>query len=164
MKQFKDMNGRTWEVSMNVAALKRVRDLLDIDLMQLPIVDENDPEASLLHRLGTDPVVLVDVLFVMVKPQADATGVTDDQFAEALGGDALADGSEALIAECISFYRPAVRETLMKLREKTQAMDAALIQQLKTAMEDPALDEAIREAAGLPSGDAPESSASTPAR
>ena len=104
----------------------------------------------------------VDLLQVTVKPQADAAGISDEQFAEALGGDALDAAAESLMSECIDFFRPGVRENLAKLREKTKAMDAAMMRQLEAAIDDPGLNEAIRQAAGLPSGAAPASSGSTP--
>ena len=169
MRTFSDTNGREWSVSMNVAALKRVRDLLGIDLMDLPAMEQKQPEQGLLHRLGTDPVLLVDVLYVLVKPQADAAGVSAEQFGEALGGDALEHATDTFMREVVGFFRGGVRDALTTVLDKAKQVDGLMLDQLAAAVNDPALDEAIREAAGLPgagiaSGDAPASSASTPAR
>jgi hypothetical protein len=166
MKTFTDTANHEWTVSVNVAALKRVRDLCGVDLMELPSFDQDDPTGSLLHRLGSDPVLLVDVLYAVIKPQADERGVSDEQFAEALGGDALADATDALISECVGFFRGGVRDALTKVMEKAKKADAILMEQLAKAVADPALDAAIDEAvrqAGSASGDAPASSESTPA-
>lgn len=163
MKTFTDTTGREWQVSMNITALKRVRDLLDIDLMQLPVFDQKQPEAGLLYRLGNDPVELVNVLFALVKPQADAAGVSDEAFGEALGGDALSDATEAFMAEMVGFFPQGVRDALMTVLQKAKTVEGLMLDQLATAINDPALDEAIKEAAGIVSGDAAASSASTPA-
>ncbi|MEM8738084.1 MAG: hypothetical protein AAGG38_06350 [Planctomycetota bacterium] len=164
MKTFNDTTGRQWNVSMNVSALKRVRDLLDIDLMQLPVFDQKQPETGLLYRLGNDPVELVNVLFALVKPQADAAGVSDEAFGEALGGDALGEATEAFMAEVVGFFPRGVRDALLTVMEKAKTVEGMMLDQLATAINDPALDEAIKEAAGIASGDAGASSGSTPAR
>ena len=54
MRQFKDNAGRDWNLAVNVAGIKRLRDLLDVDLMQVI-------EGDLLQRLYADPILLVDV-------------------------------------------------------------------------------------------------------
>jgi hypothetical protein len=165
VKTFTDNTGHEWTVSVNVASLKRVRDLVGVDLMELPSFDQASPAGSLLHRLGSDPILLVDVLFATLKPQADERGVSDEQFAEALGGDALANATDALIIECVGFFRGGVRTALQTVLDKAKKADAILMEQLAAAVADPALDAAIDEAvkqAGSASGGAPASSASTP--
>jgi len=52
MKTFTDNAGRSWTVALNVDALKRVRSLCDVDLMQ--IVSDG---GKLLDRLMADPVL-----------------------------------------------------------------------------------------------------------
>ncbi|MBU0717313.1 MAG: hypothetical protein KJ749_03615, partial [Planctomycetes bacterium] len=59
-----------------------VKGLLDVNLLEL---EAGDP--PLLTRLGTDVILLCDVIFALVKPQADTSGVTDEQFGAALGGE-----------------------------------------------------------------------------
>jgi len=98
MKRFTDARGRDWTVEINVSAIRRVRDLLDIDLTAL---DEQD--GALIKTLHDDPITLVDVLYVICKPQADRDGITDVQFGEGMAGDAIAHATEALIGEIINF-------------------------------------------------------------
>ena len=57
MKTFTDNAGRTWTVQVNVAAVKRVRGLVGIDLYKL--VDDG---FQALAKLVSDPVQLADVL------------------------------------------------------------------------------------------------------
>ena len=80
MKTFTDSAGRTWTVSLTIDAAKRVKGLLDVNLLEL---EAGDP--PLLTKLGTDVILLCDVIFALVKPQADAAGVSDEQFGAALG-------------------------------------------------------------------------------
>ena len=81
MKSFTDNKGRTWTLEVNVAAIKRVRGLCKVDLNSIVEVDsENRPTAHLLEQLSSDPVLLVDVLYAICKPEADKLGVSDEDF------------------------------------------------------------------------------------
>ena len=99
MRTFKDAEGRLWEVAINVAAVKRCRGLLGVDLFGL--IDE---KLEGLGNLLGDPVALVDVLYVLVKGQADALGITDEQFGAGLGGDTITAATEAFMGELIDFF------------------------------------------------------------
>ena len=61
MKTFTDNAGNTWSLSITVDAVKRVRSLLNVNLMDVI-------EGTLLEKLSADPVLLCDVLFAVVKP------------------------------------------------------------------------------------------------
>ena len=102
MKTFKDNAGRTWQIAMNVTAAKRVRSILDVDLLQLGS-EAGNPADHLFTRLHTDPCFLVDVLYVVCKPEADAQGITDEQFGEAMAGDAIDQATKALLEEIVGF-------------------------------------------------------------
>ena len=82
MRTFKDNAGRTWSLTLNVWTVKKVRDLLAVDLLDL---GESGNKPGLLVRLISDPVLLVDVLYVVCKDQADAAGITDEQFGRGIG-------------------------------------------------------------------------------
>ena len=68
MKTFTDSSGRTWTIAVTVDAIKRVEGL--IKGVNLANLTSGDP--PLLTRLETDVVLLCDVIFALVKPQADA--------------------------------------------------------------------------------------------
>jgi len=84
MKTFTDNANRTWTVLMNLDTAKRVNSLLGVNLLE---ADKGDPTP--LQRLATDLMFICDVVYVAIKPQADKLGITDVQFAEAMGGDAM---------------------------------------------------------------------------
>jgi len=102
MRSFKDNADRTWTVTLNIYAVKKVRDLLQVDLLDLG-GEEAKPGAGLLYRLIADPVLLVDVLYVVCKEQADGAGVSDEQFGRAMAGDAIDAATRAFLEELADF-------------------------------------------------------------
>lgn len=104
MKTFTDVGGRTWSVVVNVAAVKRVRDLLGLDPLE---IDKFFPKV-----LG-DLVTACDVLYAVCKPEADARGISDSDFGAALAGDVIETAVRALVEELIDFFpRSEVRTSL----------------------------------------------------
>lgn len=108
MQTFRDNAGRTWAVSVDVAAIKRVRALAGFDL--LSVVD-----GKAVDRLIADPVLLCDVLCAVCRPEAERLGVTDEDFGRAMAGDAIEHATQALLEELISFCpNPRDRKRLRK--------------------------------------------------
>ena len=127
MKTFSDNAGRTWTIDLTIGAAKRVRDLLRIDLLAPLVVKRRKrPDGSvrktlpLVTRLQLDVVALIDVIYVLIKPQADAQGVTDEQFGQALGGEAACAAHEAFMGEWRGFFHQLRREA------EAKAIDAQL--------------------------------------
>lgn len=98
MPYFKDNQGRSWEVAVNVTSIKRVRELLKVNLLE--VVD-----GALLEQLYRDPILLCDVVYAICKPQADAANVSDSQFGEGLAGDAIEAASQALLDGIVGFFQ-----------------------------------------------------------
>ena len=113
MHSFVDNSQRTWEVAINVAAVKRIRGLLGIDLYSL--VDDGFKSLS---KLVSDPVTLADVLYCLCKDQADKQSITDEDFGRALAGDAITVAADAFVEELIDFFPDArARSSLRKAIE-----------------------------------------------
>jgi len=157
MKTFKDNAGRTWTITVNVDAIKRVRDLLDEDLLDVKQV---------LQRLMIDPILLCDVIYCVCKPQADVEKISDVDFAQAMGGDAIAQAKTALVEELVNFSPdPRDRENLGIAIGKFNAMTDRAREMIKTRLDSPRLSEEIEaalSAVGSSFGNSPESSGSTP--
>jgi hypothetical protein len=102
MKTFTDNAGRIWTVAINVAAVKRVRGLLGVDLYKL-MDDGFKPMAALV----SDPVQLADVLYCLCKEETDARQVSDEDFGRALAGDAITLAADAFVEELIDFFPDA---------------------------------------------------------
>lgn len=118
MPSFKDTTGREWLVVVNVAQVKRVREQLKINL-----ADPN--EGNLLEQL-TDPVTFVDVLFVLCQSQAKEAGVSDVQFGESMGGDALDEALMALGGALADFFRGPKRAIWLNAVKLTRKHLAAI--------------------------------------
>ena len=113
MHSFVDNSRRTWEVAINVTAVKRIRGLLGIDLYSL--VDDGFKSLS---KLVSDPVSLADVLYCLCKDQADKQSISDEDFGRALAGDAITQAADAFVEELIDFFPDArARASLRKAIE-----------------------------------------------
>jgi len=102
MKTFTDAEKRTWELTVNVNTIKRVRDLLGVDLLDAA-------NGDLFSRLADDACLLVNVIYALVKPAADAAKVSDEDFGRAMVGDVLDAASAALVQDLLDFFPRAQR-------------------------------------------------------
>jgi len=139
MKTFRT-GKHTWDLSLNVAKMKRVKSLTDIDLMS--VID--NPEV--LHQLTNDPMKLVDVLFAVIKPQADAVGVTDEDFAGDLDGEAIETGVSALLEALVDFFPGARRAMLRRVMDKANKYCHEADAKLQAMLNDGTIDKAIDDA------------------
>lgn len=136
MAKFLDGAGRSWDVAISVGVIRRVRDRLGIDLSKLV---EN--EFAVLQQVVTDPVVLCDVLYVMVEPQAAGAGVSAVEFGEALTGDAIEGAADALYEAFANFSPSRIRVPLLALAQKGREIQTAAATRAREAIE--ALPEAV---------------------
>lgn len=127
MRTFQDSAGRTWTVAVNVDAVKRVRDLLKEDLLDLE---------GVFPRLLIDPILLCDVIFCVCKPQADAQGVSDFDFARAMAGDVIAHAKAAMVEELVDFFpEPSQREMIRLALEKYGELTKRMVTLMKAKLE-----------------------------
>lgn len=125
MKSFKDTEGREWVVEVHVTAIKRVQGLLGLDLYAL--VDDGFKG---LGELLAHPVKLVDVIYVLCKPQADERGITDEDFGRAMRGDAIGAAADAFLEEYVDFFRGPQRAALREVIAKARAVEAKVTSRL----------------------------------
>jgi hypothetical protein len=122
---FRDSEGRTWKLKMTLGVARRVADELGIDLLDLTSA-QKDGE-PLMTRLGVDLSLLVDVLYLMVKPQADQQGVDSETFGESLDGDTIAEARTAFWEALSDFFR-RLRPGTAKAIEKQEALTRKAIE------------------------------------
>jgi hypothetical protein len=109
MQTFRDNAGRSWTVAIDVATVKRVRSMIGFDL--LSVLDGNG-----VDKLVSDPVLLVDVVYAVCRPDADRLGVTDEDFGRAMAGDAIELATKALLEDLVSFCpNPRDRKRMQKV-------------------------------------------------
>ena len=146
MKTFVDNAGRTWTVAINVDAIKRVRDMADVNLLEVI-------EGKLLERLIGDPVLLCDVIYSVCKPEADAKTITDVDFGRAMAGDAIDGATTALLEELVDFFPQGRRRVLAKALAKLRKFETAALNAVELRLDSPELERRL--AADLAALDAP---------
>ena len=139
MKTFTDNAGRPWTIAINVDAIKRVRGLLGVDLMDAV-------EGKLIQNLLENPILLCDVVYCLVKAQADSAGVSDEDFGRSMGGDAIDLATAAMLEELVGFFPPRRRALLTKALEKFRLLEQTAIQKAGQRLDDPALMKRMDEA------------------
>jgi hypothetical protein len=160
MKTFTDNTGRTWTVTVNVEAIKRVRGLLNVNLLEVL-------DGKLLEQLAGDPILLCDLVYALCKPEADAKGVCDEDFGRAMAGDAIDGATTALLEELVGFFPKERRRLLAKALGKLRTLEAMALKAAEERLDSPALEKEMAAALaklGDSSGNSPASSASTPDR
>ena len=164
MKTFTDNTGRTWTLLVNVATIKRVRALCGVDLNSIIEVEDGKPTTKLLERLSTDPVLLVDVIYAVCRPECEQKGVSDEDFGAAMAGDAIEQATSALMDEVIDFFPEAKRLAFRKILSASRRFEEMARKRLAAAMADSGFEDRVvselERLTGL-SPNAPESSEST---
>ena len=143
MKSFTDNLGRTWTLVVNVIAIKRVRALCNVDLNAIIEVEDGKPSARLLERLSGDPVLLVDVLYAVCKPECDQRNITDENFGAAMAGDAIDHATSALLDEVIDFFPEAKRLALKKILSATRRFAQVARTRMETLLADGAFEDEL---------------------
>ena len=154
MKTFNDAAGRTWTIALNLGTAMSVKSKLGIDLLR---PEDGDP--PLLTQLGTDEMLLGEVLCALLESQFEKHNVTDADVRMAFDGSTLLAAQKAFYEELVDFFRSRGRSD----RAKAVAAQMQLIDKATSAIEAKIsamdLDNLID---GALSGTWPGSSASTP--
>ena len=143
MHTFTDTAGRVWSMAISTHTIKRVRTLLSVDLMEFV-------EGELMAKLMGDVVLFVDVLYACCKPEADARGVTDEQFGQAMSGDVLLQAEEALAESLFSISHPSRRQAARTAWEKFKALRERTGELAVVRLNDPAINRKLEEILNRP--------------
>lgn len=119
MAKFTDRKGREWDLSLDLAIVRRVEKETGINL---GIADE-----SLFRTLAADLFALGGLLYSILKPQIEARKLSEDDFAAGLAGEALESAACALVEAMTDFFPPKKAAVMKAATAKLSAMtDAAL--------------------------------------
>lgn len=129
MHTFKDENGKEWVVRLDGPKVREARKL-GIDLAAV--------DGSAVQKL-TDPVLLVDTLWILCRTQAQAANVSDVLFGEVLVGDAIECATDALIEAINDFFPLRLREQMRKMHAQMKATREAAMDQAMDSLADPTL-------------------------
>lgn len=134
MSRFKDANHREWHLDITVNELRRVKKMVDLDLLDLE-------EGRTIARLANDPILLVDVLWILCEDQAQKEGITDEQFGRSLRGEVIEHATEALFEALTDFFPPQRQILLRKLIETARTMGQKERALVEMYVNSPALEE-----------------------
>lgn len=143
MQTFTDTAGRVWSLAISTHTVKRVRTLLSVDLMEFV-------EGTLMGKLMGDIVLFVDVLYAICKPEADARGVTDEQFGQAMSGEVIEVAEEALAEALFTFSHPSRREAARTAWGKAKQLRARASDLAVVRLNDPEMDRRLEEILNAP--------------
>jgi len=137
---FTDTTGRDWRVALDVTTVKTVRDRAEVDLADL----EQAPKT--FAQLADDPVLLVDVLYLVCQSEASDRDVSPEDFGRSLAGDAIEHATAALEEAICDFFPRGKRSLLQRLRKKLDQVREKTVDLIETNLQDPEIDEAINQA------------------
>ncbi|MCC7350216.1 MAG: hypothetical protein IT446_06570 [Phycisphaerales bacterium] len=153
MKTFTDAAGRTWTIALTLGTAMTVKGKLDIDLLQ--------PEAGevpLLTRLGTDELLLGEVICALLEGQFQTHKVTADDVRTSFDGRTLLAAQKAFYDELIDFFQSRGRTDRARAIAKQMALIEAAVMAMEMRIDALDIDATIR---GAMSGASPGLSAST---
>lgn len=122
--------GKEWKVTLDAPTIREVRSECKVDFGKL--------DGSVFNQLDQDPVLLVDVLWVVCRSQSN--GMTDRQFGELLVGDAIGDATKALTDAWLDFFPAGKRLLLHSLSDKQAALTEKATALAMAKIDDPNLE------------------------
>lgn len=125
MTTWRDAEGRSWDMRITVGTIRRVKATCGVDLTD--VMPREGQGETALERLAGDVVLLVDTIYCVVQPDAEKRGITDEQFAEGLRGDAIDDATTALIQGIAEFFPAKKKDLLLALVAKGEALQEAAL-------------------------------------
>jgi len=117
MHIFKDNAGRDWSLSLTIGNAMMVKERLGIDLLQPEV---GDP--PLLTRLGTDEILLAQVIAALLESQFELHKVDAKQIYQCFDGPTFARAHEAFYEELIDFFLSRGRNDRAKAVAKQKKM------------------------------------------
>lgn len=110
MREYRDELGRAWKLTINVTQAERVKEALNVDLLNL--------YGETAGKLFSNPPLFVDVLHTLCRDQCAAESIDPVSFAEGLVGDAIERAADALMDAVADFFPSRKRKTLQAIKTK----------------------------------------------
>jgi hypothetical protein len=122
---FAASNGQRFTIEINTAAVKKIRQRHQLDLL-----DVVTNEQKTLERLTGDPVLLIEIVADLCEAQANDRGLSPEDFAALLTGDGIAQAADALFMAISFFFPTPQRQTIQNAWQLTKQLSdhAARIQ------------------------------------
>ncbi len=136
MQKFVDRKSNVWIVEIDTSTLRRVKAVTGVNLLECV-------EGDLIERLSSDVLLLVDVLYAILQPQADQQQITDEQFGEGLAGDVITDATTALLEAMVAFFPEPRRRLLKTAAAKYAAVQTKAMEMVQAKLDSPELEKQL---------------------
>lgn len=156
--QFTDGKGRAWLIEITIGKINRVSRLTGIHLEQpVPLSEQasEQEQLPLLAKLSLDLPLFCGVLFALIQDQAEKQGVSEEDFLDAMTGEACQRAQDSFWEEYADFFhqmprlpfaqvarqaidlsQDAVEQTAETAKTTLQSQKQAMRQILREAAED----------------------------
>jgi len=130
MPVFKDSKDREWIVTINLGTCRRTKSATGFDFLA------SDENSNPLLKLASDYLLLADVLWTIVEPQATNLKVSVEDFIESLSGDCIENAVNAIAEAYVNFTpNPQRRELLLKLWTKIKSIEKTMLERAEKQVE-----------------------------
>ena len=136
MQKFVDRKSNVWLVEIDTSTLRRVKAVTGVNLLECV-------EGDLIERLSSDVLLLVDVRYAILQPQADQQQITDEQFGEGLAGDVITDATTALLEAMVAFFPEPRRRLLKTAAAKYAAVQTKAMEMVQAKLDSPELEKQL---------------------
>ena len=168
MREFRDDQGRPWQVALTVASALRIRDNVTID-----VVDEASGErkavpfdmvdaaniSQTFQVLRSQYAKIGEILYALLTKQVEAKSLTREDFLDGLRGDSLDAATKALEQELVDFFPQRLRKMIGLLASKMDEVQNEMLDRAEAGLEKATI-ESLAGVSGMPSGKPQESSES----
>ena len=153
MREFKDLEDRMWRLQITFREVKKVlKDTGD----EVNLANALDDDCALLTKLATDPMVLMQVLYILVEDQIKSVRNCDHaegaecvecerDFGGAMAGDGIEAATKALLEELADFFRPAQREVMRAMLRRIDGLEKKATRAMVAVVEGPAIEKMLQE-------------------
>lgn len=163
MREFRDDQGRPWQVALTVAAAMRVKELVTVDVegekKPFDIVDISSISQT-MQVLRGQYTTIAETLYAIVRKQVEDKKLTKEDFLDGLRGDSLDAAAQALEQELVDFFPWRLRKMVGLLAAKMQEATTELMSRAEATLATASVSDLVDQS-GMPSGRPPESSAFT---
>jgi hypothetical protein len=117
MAKFKDRDGREWSIALDYLVVEKVESATGFNILDL-----FDPKVA----KDLTGLKLLAILWAICESEAESRKMSRDDFKRAFDPDSVAEAGSQLEIELINFSPRRLQTALHSLREKTQALRAAV--------------------------------------
>jgi hypothetical protein len=168
MREFRDDQGRPWQVALTVASALRIRDNVTVDVvdeatgerkaMPFDMVDAANISQT-FQVLRSQYAKIGEILYALLTKQVEAKSLTREDFLDGLRGDSLDAATKALEQELVDFFPQRLRKMIGLLASKMDEVANEMLGRAEAGLEKATI-ESLAGASGTPSGKPQESSES----